>query len=100
ALPISHALSEEWMKRILIVLALLIVPAVSFADELDKYVELMRSDLRTQKTAVLTEYMQLSETDGPKFWPIQREYETQLAKLQDQRIAMIKDYAANYSALS
>jgi len=88
------------MKRILIVLALLIVPAMSFADDLDKYVELMRSDLRTTKTAVLTEYMHLSEADGTKFWPIQREYETELAKVQDKRIAMIKDYAASYDSLT
>ena len=88
------------MKRTLLALALLLLPAVALADDLDKYIELMRSDLRTGKTAVMTEYMKLSDADGAKFWPLQREYETELAKIEDQRIAMIKDYAANYASLT
>jgi hypothetical protein len=88
------------MKRMVLAVALLLVPALSFADDLDKYVELMRSDMRTNKTAVLTEYMHLSEADGAKFWPIQRDYENALAKLQDQRLTMIKDYAANFDSLT
>jgi len=91
---------EELMKRTLLALALLLLPAVALADDLDKYIELMRSDLRTGKTAVMTEYMKLSDADGAKFWPLQREYETELAKIEDQRIAMIKDYAANYASLT
>jgi hypothetical protein len=46
------------------------------------YVELMRSDLRTEKVAIITEMMQFSEDEDARFWPIYREYETQLD--QDQ----------------
>ena len=37
------------------------------------YAELMRSDIRTQKVALVTETLQLSETDDVIFWPIYRQ---------------------------
>ena len=78
----------------------LVVPTVSFADDMEKYVELMRSDLRADKTHLLTEALKLSDADGKKFWPIQREYETELAKVGDQRIQLLKDYAAAYDSMT
>ena len=88
------------MKKLLLLLLVCLMPAVAVADDLDKYVELLRSDLRTAKTQIHTEALSLSEADGQKFWPIQREYETELAKLGDQRIQLIKDFVANYDSLS
>ena len=87
------------MKKILILLCLALVPGIALAEGLDKYIELLRSDIRTQKTALMTEAVALTDAQSPKFWPIQREYETELAKLQDARIAMIKDYGQNYAAM-
>ena len=88
------------MKKLLILLLMSVMPAVAAADDLDKYVELLRADLRTAKTQIHTEALDLSEADGAKFWPIQREYETEFAKLGDQRIQLIKDFVANYDSLS
>ena len=34
------------------------------------------------------------------FWPIYREYDLELSKLNDERIAMIKEYAANYGTVT
>ncbi len=64
------------------------------------YVELMRSDLRTEKVAIISEMMQFSEDEDAKFWPIYREYETQLARINDDRIAGIKEYAAAYDKMT
>ena len=64
------------------------------------YVELLRSDLRTQKVAVITEVMQFSEDEDVKFWPIYRDYDTQLSKINDDRIAGIKQYALNYDKMT
>jgi hypothetical protein len=64
------------------------------------YVELLRSDLRSQKVAIITEMMQFSEQEDAKFWPIYRQYETELAAINDDRMALIKDYADNYASLS
>ena len=88
------------MKKLLLLLLLVLTPALAVADSFDKYLEMLRSDFRTTKTQILTEALKMSDADGQKFWPIQREYETELAKLGDQRVALIKDYAANYDSLT
>lgn len=64
------------------------------------YVELLRSDLRSQKVALITEVMQFTEAEDAKFWPVYREYETELAAINDDRLAGIKQYAANYEAMT
>ena len=88
------------MKKILICLCLALVPALASATELDKYVEMLRNDVRTAKVRLITEALEMNSAQSDKFWPIQREYETQLAKLQDERIAMIKQYAADYETMN
>lgn len=88
------------MKRILFAALLLVAPAVASADELDKYVEVLRSDLQTGKTALLTEALSLTTEEGNVFWPIQREYEVELAKIADQRIQLIRDYAGQYNSMT
>jgi hypothetical protein len=64
------------------------------------YTELLRSDVRTQKVAIITEMMEFTEAEDAAFWPIYREYELGMSKLGDERIALITDYAKNYSTLS
>ena len=44
--------------------------------------------------------MRLNADQAAKFWPIYSEYDTALAKLNDQRVANIEDYARNYDQLT
>ena len=76
---------------------LLLGPAVGLAQE--SYLELMRSDLRTQKTAVITAVMNFSDAEGKVFWPIYREYELELGKLTDGQVDLLKAYAASYDKM-
>ena len=88
-------------KLVLLPLFLLFaVPTLAAADDMEKYIEMMRSDLRSAKTQIHTEALDLTTEQAEKFWPIQREYETELAKLGDQRIQLIKDYVINYDTLT
>src|SRR5262245_13356402 len=64
------------------------------------YGELLRSDLRSQKIAVITEVMEFTEAEDAKFWPVYREYEAELAKINDDRLALIKEYAKNYESMT
>ncbi len=66
----------------------------------EKYMELMRQDLRANKLAVMTEAMNLTDEQGEVFWPIYREYQTKYMELGDQRIAWIKDFADNYETMT
>jgi hypothetical protein len=70
------------------------------AKNLRAYEELLRSDLRTQKVAVITEMMQFSEAQDAVFWPVYREYELALSRLNDERLDGIELYAKNYEKLT
>jgi hypothetical protein len=67
---------------------------------LDAYITLLRSDIRAQKAAVIAEVMQFTEAEDAKFWPAYREYEAELAAINDERIALIADYAVSYETLT
>jgi len=64
------------------------------------YAELLRSDVRSQKIAILTEVMGLTDAEDAKFWPIYREYELEMSKLGDQRVTLVADYARAYDSLT
>ena len=74
-------------------------PAVEESSDLNlrAYVELLRSDLRTQKVAIITEMMEFTEAEDKAFWPVYREYELEMSKLNDERIALIDEYGKTYS---
>jgi|SRR4029453_3201170 hypothetical protein len=67
---------------------------------LTAYAELLRSDIRAQKVAILTQMMEFTEAEDAAFWPIYREYDGEMAKLGDERVALIADYARSYDALT
>jgi hypothetical protein len=67
---------------------------------LSAYAELLRSDVRAQKVAIITEVMGFTEGEDAAFWPIYREYDAEMAKLGDERVAMISEYAQNYEQMS
>ncbi len=67
---------------------------------LSAYVELLRSDVRSQKVAFLTELMGLSDAEDLVFWPIYREYDAELSALQDQKVAGIREYVTHYGSMT
>ena len=60
----------------------------------------MRKDVRSQKSAIMDTVMQLDLDQAAKFWPIYRDYDAELKKLNDLRVANIKEYAGSYNNLS
>jgi hypothetical protein len=64
------------------------------------YVELLRSDLRAQKVAIISEVMQFTEAEDAKFWPVYREYEVELQKINDERLAGIEEYSKTFDKLT
>jgi hypothetical protein len=64
------------------------------------YIELLRSDVSQQKAEMMGAVMQLSAADAAKFWPIYSEYDAELKKVNDLRVANIQEYASNYSQMT
>jgi len=67
---------------------------------LTAYAELLRSDLRAQKVAIITEVMDFTEAESGAFWPIYRDYDAEMSKLGDERAILIDEYARNFDTLS
>jgi hypothetical protein len=67
---------------------------------IQEYVELLRSNVRQEKAQIMGAVMQLSANDAAKFWPIYAEYNAELTKINDQRVANIAEYARSYSQLT
>ena len=70
------------------------------ALNLSAYAELLRSDVRAQKVAIITEVMGFTDKEDEAFWPIYREYDLEMAKLGDERVALIAEYAKNYEKVN
>jgi hypothetical protein len=87
------------MKRTLILLLAVSAAGAALYGQ-DAYMELLRSDLGTQKVAIITEGMELTDAQAAVFWPIYRKYDAELTVLNDARIAVIKDYAQNYEQMT
>src|SRR5271165_5045393 len=67
---------------------------------IQEYIELMRTDVKQRKAETLATLMQLSVADAAKFWPIYAEYDAELTKLNDQRVANIQEYANTYDHMT
>ena len=65
-----------------------------------EYIELLRTNVRDQKAEIMGSVMELNAADSVKFWPIYSEYDAELAKVNDLRVANIKEYAENYSQMT
>jgi hypothetical protein len=66
----------------------------------DTYVELLRTDLRAQKKQVVSKAMALTPDQEKLFWPIYNDYEHDLAKLTDESVAIVKDYAKSFQSMT
>ena len=60
------------MKKLIFLALLLSCARVGYAQE--EYMELLRSDVKTQRVAIVTEVMQLKGDQADKFWAVYRDY--------------------------
>jgi len=75
--------------------------ATSAQDQnIQEYIDLLRSQVRQQKAEIMGAVMQLDADQAAKFWPIYSEYDAQLTKLNNLRMANIEEYARNYDQLT
>src|SRR5262249_21447570 len=57
------------------------------------YIELLRSDVRQQKPEIIGDVMELHPAQSARFWPICNQYDGELTKLTNLRVANIQEYA-------
>ena len=62
--------------------------------------ELMRSDIRTKKAAMIADRMKFTDREAAAFWPVYRQYEADLAAINDKKVSIMKEYLARHEAMS
>src|SRR5574341_203851 len=87
------------MKKFLLLLFVM-AATTTYAQDVDSYIELMRSEVKTDKKTIITEAMECTEAEAAVFWPVYRNYEFELDKQADARLALIKDYAENFDTMT
>lgn len=70
------------------------------AGNLRAFIELVRSDIKTQKTLIIAQNIQFTDDEAVEFWPLHSEYTAQLNKLLDQRLVLLEQYAATYQNMT
>ncbi len=62
--------------------------------------DLLRSDIATQKKALLTQALHMTEQQNEVFWPIYDDYQRELNRLGERRSAMLKDYSDHHESMT
>jgi len=65
----------------------------------DSDIQLLRSDVQAGKNEIITATMQFTDPESTAFWPVYRDFARDQQKIGDERLKLIKDYAANYDTM-
>ncbi|HEY2116927.1 MAG TPA: hypothetical protein VGJ51_17650, partial [Candidatus Angelobacter sp.] len=61
----------------------------------DQYIEMLRKDVHSLRKQIVAANLDLTDDEAVKFWPIYEQYTVDLAKINDTKVALIKEYARN-----
>ena len=76
-----------------------VVQPASDADG-DQYIEQLRKDVRSLKKEAIAANLDLTDDEAVKFWPVYDQYTSELAKIDDAKFALIKEYARSYTNMT
>ena len=89
------------MKKLLIVIAAVLFATPSFADDLDQYLQLLKTDVRANAKEIVKKGMlTFTDEEAKRFWPIWDSYVAEREKFLDARVALILDYADNFDKMT
>jgi hypothetical protein len=77
-------------------------PAASASQDasLDQDVKMLRADVQASRKQLTAENLTLTADQSTKFWPLYDQYAAEVSKIGDERVQLIKDYAANYGTMT
>jgi hypothetical protein len=91
------------MKKLLIVIAALLFATAtpSFADDLEQYLQLLKTDVRANAKEIVKKGMvTFTDEEAKRFWPIWDAYVAEREKFLDARVALITAYADDYDTMT
>lgn len=67
---------------------------------IEAYIDLLRANVKKEKTRLIGAVMEFTPEEGSIFWPIYKGYDAELSKLGDQKLAVIREYAEHYGNIT
>ena len=80
---------------ILALLAGFAVPGRS-QDKPANNMEIVHEKLKADKKLIVAKYMELTEAEAKRFWPVYDDYQKDLQKINERILNMLQSYAADY----
>jgi septal ring factor EnvC (AmiA/AmiB activator) len=74
--------------------------ASSQNDQIDQDILLLRKDIRSQKKQLIAANLPLTDTEAQNFWPIYDQFTQELVMVNNDKYALIKEYAQGYSTMT
>jgi len=75
-------------------------PSADSQKASDQDLQLLRQDIRSQKKQLIAANLKLADDESTKFWPVYDQYTAELVKINDQKYALIKDYADSWGTMT
>ena len=69
-------------------------------DKSTNNLEIMHEKLKADKKLIVAKYMELTESEAKKFWPVYEEYQKNLQKLNERLQSLLQNYATEYQSNS
>ena len=97
------------MRKLIVPLALFVLLSLAASAQTadasakpltDSDIQLLRSDVQAAKNEIILHTMQFTDAESAAFWPVYRDYARDQQVIGDERVNLIKDYAANYDTLN
>src|SRR5713226_5946689 len=66
----------------------------------DDDIQMLKRDLKSQKKQIVAANMNLTDPEAEKFWPVYDQYSADLAKINDARAALIKEYLQTFDTMN
>jgi hypothetical protein len=67
---------------------------------IDSVIAMVRANMQADRTTLILNGMKFNDKDGAVFWPIYEQYQRERSKVEDRRVAVIKEYMQKYPNLT
>jgi len=66
----------------------------------EQNIELFRKDVRSQKKQLIALNVPLTDAEAQKFWPVYDQYTAELVQVNNDKYALIKEFAKSYDTMT
>jgi hypothetical protein len=83
-------------RAVCIMLAFVTAGPVFAQDKPANNLEIIHEKLKADKKLIVSNYMELTEAEAKRFWPVYDDYQRDLQKINERLQSMLQSYAADY----